>query len=191
MCLTFSAILFTSLALSVSVSLSLSQILSLCSPGPTSVCKKEENEREREAQIILQKNIGCRWYSSIFFLRQPTGHWFSCQMGVCHWSPSVAKTDEDQRQPMFSCNIIWARERESVCQSEGSNEDTNCSHGITLSTLLLSASVPCGDIGGCRTENEKWAACAALHYSISCETSYFPTQYRDRRQDVALEMERN
>ena len=38
------------------------------------------------------------------------GHWFSCQMGVCHWSPSVAKTDEDQRQPMFFCNIIWAIE---------------------------------------------------------------------------------
>ena len=60
------------------------------------------------AQMILQKNIDCRWYSSVFFLWQPTGHWFSCQMGVCHWSPSVAKTDEDQRQPMFFCNIIWA-----------------------------------------------------------------------------------
>ena len=60
------------------------------------------------AQMIQQKNIGCRWYSSVFSLWQPTGHWFSCQMGVCHWSPSVAKTDEDQRQPMFFCNIIWA-----------------------------------------------------------------------------------
>ena len=41
-------------------------------------------------------------YSAIalLFLWQPTGHWFSCQMGDCHWSPSVAKTDEDQRQPM-------------------------------------------------------------------------------------------
>ena len=58
--------------------------------------------------MIQPKNIGCRWYSSVFFLRQPTGHWFSCQMGVCHWSPSVAKTDEDQRQPMFFGCIIWA-----------------------------------------------------------------------------------
>ena len=60
------------------------------------------------AQMIQPKNISCRWYSSVFFLWQPTGHWFSCQMGVCHWSPSVAKTDEDQQQPMFFCNIIWA-----------------------------------------------------------------------------------
>ena len=29
-------------------------------------------------------------------------------MGVCHWSPSVAKTDEDQRQPMFILSIISA-----------------------------------------------------------------------------------
>ena len=26
------------------------------------------------AQMILQKNIGCRWYSLVFFLWQPTGH---------------------------------------------------------------------------------------------------------------------
>ena len=65
------------------------------------------------AQMILQKNIGCCWYSSVFFLWQPMGHWFSCQMGVCHWSPSVAKTDEDQRQPMFFCNIIWAISEQS------------------------------------------------------------------------------
>ena len=60
------------------------------------------------AQMIQPKNISCRWYSSVFFLRQPTGHWFSCQMGVCHWSSSVAKNDEDQRQPMFFGCIIWA-----------------------------------------------------------------------------------
>ena len=29
---------------------------------------------EAIAQLILQKNIGCRWYSSVFFLWQPTGH---------------------------------------------------------------------------------------------------------------------
>ena len=51
--------------------------------------------------MTLQKNIAGRWYSSFFFLWQPTGHWFSCQMGVCHWSLPVAKTDEDQRQPIF------------------------------------------------------------------------------------------
>ena len=67
-------------------------------------------EKHSLAQMIQPKNIGCRWYSSVFFLRQPTGHWFSCQMGVSHWSPSVGKTDEDQRQPMFFCCIIWAIE---------------------------------------------------------------------------------
>ena len=60
--------------------------------------------------MIQPKNIGCRWYSSVFFLQQPTDHWFSCQMGVSHWSPSNAKTDEDQRQPMFFGCIIWAIE---------------------------------------------------------------------------------
>ena len=48
------------------------------------------------AEMIDKKNIGCRWSSSVFFVQQPTGHWFSCQMGVCHWSLSVAKTNEDQ-----------------------------------------------------------------------------------------------
>ena len=58
--------------------------------------------------MIQQKKHRLSLVSSVFFLPQPTGHWFSCQMGVCHWSPSVAKTDKDQRQPMFLCCIIWA-----------------------------------------------------------------------------------
>ena len=59
------------------------------------------------AKMIDQKNIGCHWSSSVFFVQQPTGHWFLCQMGICHWSPSVAKTDEDQRQPMFFGLSFW------------------------------------------------------------------------------------
>ena len=59
------------------------------------------------AEMIDQKNIGCHWSSSVFFVRQPTGHWFSCQIGVCHWSPSVAKTDKGQGQPMFFWSIIF------------------------------------------------------------------------------------
>ena len=77
------------------------------------------------AQMIFQKNIGCRWYSSVLFLWQPTGHWFSCKMGVCHWSPSVTKTDEDQRQPMFSCNIIWANR--SLMNSSPATTACSCS----------------------------------------------------------------
>ena len=36
-----------------------------------------------------------RWFSLVVSLRQPTGHWFSCQMADCHWSLSVARTNED------------------------------------------------------------------------------------------------
>ena len=37
-----------------------------------------------------------RWYSLVVGLWQPTGHWFSCQMAACHWSPTVARTNEDE-----------------------------------------------------------------------------------------------
>ena len=43
-----------------------------------------------------KKNIGCCRSSSVFFVRQPTGHWLSCQMGICHWSPSVARTNDNR-----------------------------------------------------------------------------------------------
>ena len=41
------------------------------------------------------------WNSLVVGLRQPTGHWFSCQMAICHWSPSVARTNEDQHKSAF------------------------------------------------------------------------------------------
>ena len=43
-------------------------------------------------QIIYHFCIGTRWVSG---LRQPTDHWFSCQMAICHWSPLVTRTNED------------------------------------------------------------------------------------------------
>ena len=44
------------------------------------------------ADILIHKVL------LVVSLRQPTGHWFSCQMAVCHWSPSVARTNEDQHK---------------------------------------------------------------------------------------------
>ena len=64
------------------------------------------------AQMIQQKNIGCRWSSSVFATdgdQWQTPIWHENQWPV---GCQRKKTDEYQRQPMFFCNIIWAKERE-------------------------------------------------------------------------------
>ena len=78
----------------------------------------QSGERESRAEILRQINDQWRgnikqmpwvyclpiwslwtemlWHKKplVVSLRQPTGHWFSCQMAVCHWSPSVARTND-------------------------------------------------------------------------------------------------
>ena len=58
--------------------------------------------------MILQKNIGCCWSSSVFATdgdQRQTPIWHENQWPVSY---QRKKTDEDQQQPMFFCNIIWA-----------------------------------------------------------------------------------
>ena len=44
--------------------------------------------------------------SLVVGLRQPTGHWFSCKMAVCHWSPLVARTNEDQHKNAIKPELL-------------------------------------------------------------------------------------
>ena len=58
--------------------------------------------------MIQQKNIGCRWSSSVFAAdgdQWQTPNWHENQWPV---GCQRKKTDEYQRQPMFFCCIIWA-----------------------------------------------------------------------------------
>ena len=41
--------------------------------------------------VIAQKHL-------VVGLWQPTDHWFSCQMAICHLSPSVARTNDKHAQ---------------------------------------------------------------------------------------------
>ena len=60
------------------------------------------------AQMIFQKNISCRWSSSVFTTdgdQWQTPIWHENQWPV---GCQRKKTNEYQWQPMFFCNIIWA-----------------------------------------------------------------------------------
>ena len=51
------------------------------------------------AQMILQKNIGCRWYSSVFFLWQPTviGSHAKWEFVIVHRRPRRPTRTNDNR----------------------------------------------------------------------------------------------
>ena len=65
------------------------------------------NPDEMELARVYSSNYIAllHWYSLAVGLRQPTGHWFSCQMPVMSL---VTVGREDPQGPTKKCYIIWA-----------------------------------------------------------------------------------
>ena len=76
---------------------------------PANQLSNNKNTNEPETFANSRNYIELlHWYSLVVGLHQPTGHWFSCQMAICHWSPAVSH--KDQQVPTQECYIISAND---------------------------------------------------------------------------------